>query len=420
MRSSDVTRRDFLKLSASTAAGAAALASAGSLSQAQEAAQSERPIRVATIGCGGMGNGHLGTLMRLKDAGEPVEIAAVCDVYDVRLQAAAQRTGGRAYRDYRQLLAADDIDAVTIATPDHWHARIACDALDSGRDVYCEKPMTYWKDLGQAQQIVKQVARNGRVMQVGTQGMSDDIWDVVGARIKEGAIGTLIHAQASDMRNGPLGVYSPETNDGKAQPGVNLDWDAWLGPAPKRPWEPGRYFAFRSFWDYSGGTGTDFFPHILTPLVYTMGLGFPHRVTASGGLYRWDDGREVPDIFSLMIEYPGGPSVLLASSLSTDSGLPVTIRGHTGTVSLGGPGAIIEPQRSAGEAAQREELPRTRHGSLDEHFLDFLRCVRTREKPRSNETIGYHVMTALHMGIHSYHTGRTMEFDPEEQVARPV
>lgn len=420
MPSEHVNRRDFLKLSASGAVGAAALAAAGSVAGAQEADQPDRLVRVGTIGCGGMGNGHLGAMMRLKEAGEPVEIVAVCDVYDVRLQAAAKRTGARLYKHYKELLAADDVDAVSIATPDHWHARIACDALDMGKDVYCEKPMTYWKDLHQAQQIVEQVASNGRVLQVGTQGMSDDIWDVVGARIKEGAIGTLVHAQASDMRNGPIAVYSPLTNDGQAKPGVNLDWDAWLGPAPKRPWEPGRYFAFRSFWDYSGGTGTDFFPHILTPLVHTMGLSFPHRVTASGGLYAWDDGREVPDIFSLMIEYPGGPSVLLASSLSTDAGLPMIIRGKNATVSFGGPGATIEPERSAGDAAKREELARTRGGSLEEHWKDFLRCVRTREKPRSNEIIGYHVMTALHMGIHSYHTGRTMEFDPDVEVARPV
>ena len=420
MTSEHVDRRDFLKFSASGALGAAALGSAASRARSQDEPPADRPIRLATIGCGGMGNGHLSTIMRLKEAGEPVEIVGVCDVYDVRAEAAAKRTGGRPYKDYKKLLATEEIDAVSIATPDHWHARIACDALDAGKDVYCEKPMTYWKDLNQAQQIVKQVASNGRVLQVGTQGMSDDIWDLVGARIRDGAIGTLVHAQASDMRNGPIGVYSPLSNDGQAKPGVNLDWDAWLGTAPKRPWEPGRFFAFRSFWDYSGGTGTDFFPHILTPLVYTMGLAFPHRVTASGGLYAWDDGREVPDIFSLMIEYPGGPSVLLASSLSTDARLPMKIRGKNATVSFEGPGAMIEPQRSAGDAAQREELARTRGGSLDEHWLDFLRCVRTREKPRSNEVIGYHVMTALHMGIHSFLTGRTMEFDPETGVAGAV
>jgi len=411
-----VDRREFLKLSASTALGAAALGNVAS----QTAAQETKPIRVATIGCGGMGNAHLSTIMRLKEAGESVEIAAVCDVYQVRLDAAARRTGGRPYRDYRELLAQKDIDAVSIATPDHWHAPITVAALNASKDVYCEKPMTYWRSLDAPKSVVKAVADNHRVLQVGTQGMSDDIWDVVGAQIKDGALGALVHAQATDMRNGDIGVYSPLSNDGQAKPGVNLDWDMWLGPAPKHEWEPGRYFAFRSFWDYSGGTGTDFFPHILTPLIYTMGLTFPRRVTASGGLYAWHDGREVPDIFTMLIEYPEGPSVLLVSSLSTDAGLPMVIRGRNATASFEGPGAVIRPQGSAGDAAKYAELPRTRGGSLDEHWKDFLRCVRTREKPRSNELLGYYVMTALHMGIRSYHEGRALEFDPEKQEANPV
>jgi len=413
---SSLDRRDFLRLSTAGALGATALGAVTSQTPAQDA----KPIRVATIGCGGMGNAHLSTMLGLKAAGEPVEIVGVCDVYQLRLDAAAQRTGAKPYRNYKDVLAQPDIDAVSIATPDHWHAPMAVEALNAGKDVYCEKPMTYWKSLAAPKAIVKAVADNKRVLQVGTQGMSDDAWDVVGARIKAGALGGLVHAQATDMRNGPIGLYSPESNDGQAKPGVNLDWDLWLGPAPKVPYEPGRYFAFRSFWDYSGGTGTDFFPHILTPLIYTMGLTFPHRVTASGGLYQWSDGRQVPDIFTLLIEYPKGPSVLLISSLSTDSNLPMVIRGKNATATFEGPGAIIRPQGSAGDAAKYEELPRTRGGSLDEHWRDFLRCVRTREKPRSNELLGYYVMTALHMGIHSYLEGRTYEFDPATETAKPV
>jgi len=412
MQTDSLDRRDFLKLSA---AGAAAVA-AGVAAAEPDA----KPIRVGTIGCGGMGNAHLQTMLRLKAAGEPVEIAAVCDVYQPRLEAAAKLTGSRPYAKYKELLASPQIEAVSIATPDHWHARIACDALDAGKDVYCEKPMTYWKDLGQAKEIVKAVKRNGRVLQVGTQGMSDDIWELAAARIKEGALGGLLQAQASDLRNGPLGVYSPLSNDGLAKPGENLDWDTWLGPAPKRPWEPGRFFAFRSFWDYSGGVATDFFPHILTPLVRTMELGFPYRATASGGLYQWHDGREVPDIITLMIEYPEGPSVMLVGSVSNDTPIPTMIRGKNATMFFQDPGAVIEPQQATNPNGKREEITRTRGASLDEHWQDFLRCVRTREKPRSNELLGCQVMAALHMGVTAYRTGRTMEFDPVREVARPV
>ncbi|MFQ6097463.1 MAG: hypothetical protein ACE5O2_07005 [Armatimonadota bacterium] len=222
------------------------------------------------------------------------------------------------------------------------------------------------------------------------------------------------------MRNGPIGVYSPLSNDGKAKPGVNLDWEMWLGPARKHEWEPGRYFAWRSFWDYGGGTGPDFYPHILTPLVHAMRLTFPKRVSASGGLYHWNDGREVPDILSYVIEYPGGPSVLLCSSLSNDTGLPKVIRGTLGTITFEGPGVVVTPQRRTNPEGKREEVPRTRGGSLENHWLDFLNCIRTREKPRSNEVIGYHVMTAIHMGVKSYLTGRAYEFDPEREVVKPV
>ena len=414
-----ISRREFVQRSASAVAGAAAVAASADRALGATL-EGGPPIRVATIGCGGMGNAHLSTMMALREKGTPVEIVGVCDVYQVRLDQAAERVKARAYTDYRKVLETDDVDAVSIATPDHWHARIALDALNAGKDVYCEKPMTYWRNLKDARNVVEAVARNRRVLQVGTQGMSDDVWDVAGERIKAGAIGGLVHAQASDMRNGDIGVYSPRSNDGQAKPGVNLDWDAWLGPAPKHAWEPGRYFAWRSFWDYGGGTGPDFFPHILTPLVHTMGLTFPRRVTASGGLYQWDDGREVPDIVNYVIEYPGGPSVLLCASLSNDTGLPMLIRGKLGTLSFEGPGAVITPQKPTNPNGTREEVPRTRGGSLESHWLDFLTCVRSREKPRSNELHGYHVMTAIHMGMLSYLNGCAYEFDRESEVARPA
>jgi predicted dehydrogenase len=409
---SQFDRREFIKLST---AGALASTTLGAVT-----AQQAEPIRVGFVGCGGMGNAHLGTLQRLKESGEAVEIAAVCDVYKLRLDDAARRTGAKPYANYKDVLARDDIDVVGIATPDHWHAQIAVDALKAGKDVYCEKPMTYWGKLEEPQAIVKAVADNKRVLQVGTQFMSDDIYPLVNERIKAGAIGGLVHAQAGDLRNGDIGVYSPRSNDGQAKPGENLDWDMWLGSAPKVPWDPGRYFAFRSFWDYSGGTGTDFFPHILTPLVATMGLTFPRRVTASGGLYQWDDGRQVPDIFTVLIEYAGGPSVALTASLSTDAGIPMLIRGKNATVTFEGPGAVVRPQASAGAAAQYEEIPRTRGFSLDEHWKDLLNCVRTRQQPRSHAQLGYYVMTALHMGIRSYQEGRALIFDPDTETVKPA
>ncbi|HIE52870.1 MAG TPA: Gfo/Idh/MocA family oxidoreductase [Armatimonadetes bacterium] len=417
-RRKDLNRREFLH-QAATAAGATLLtAGVGPKLWAQVAGANER-VNIGVIGCGGMGNSHISTLLKLREEGL-VNIVAVCDVYTKRLDRAAARTGAKPYRDYRRLLEDPEVDAVLIATPDHWHAPMTIAAADAGKDVYCEKPMTYWKDLREPQEVVRAIARNQRVMQVGTQGMSDSIWEQVAERIQAGALGTLIHAQASDCRNGYIALYDPTRTDPDLKPGETLDWDLWLGPAPKRPFEPGRYLSFRVFWDYSGGVGTDFFPHLLTPLVQAMGLTFPKRVTASGGLYYYHDGREVPDIFSLVIEYPQGPSVLLLGGVANDTGLPIQIRGQQATLTIGGPGAVVDPQRAVNKEGQREEIARTRRASLAEHWKDFLQSVKTREKPRSHEVLGYYVMTALHMGITSYLTGRTLEFDPQTEQTRPV
>jgi len=416
-----MNRREFLKHSAAVVGGLAVLTSE---SRAEErtlctALDTDERLRIGIIGCGGMGNAHLDTLLRLRQKGYPVEVAAVCDVWTKRLETAAAKTGARPYTDYRRLLEDGDLDAVGIATPDHWHSRITIEAAEAGMDVYCEKPMTHWRNLKEAKQVVETIARTRRVMQVGTQGMSDSIWEQTAKHIRAGAIGRLIHAQASDLRNGPIGVYDPRTNDPDAKPGVNLDWNMWLGPAKKRPWEPGRFFAFRSFWDYSGGIGTDFFPHILTPLIRTMGLTFPRRVTASGGQYQYTgDGREIPDIFTITIEYPDGPSVLLVASLANDTGLPTLIRGHEGTISFEGSGAVIYPQRAVAGDRPPEQIVRTRGASLDEHWLDFLECIRSRQKPRSHEMLGYYVMTALHMGVTSFLKGKVAEFDAQKEQVR--
>ena len=405
------TRREFLRQSA-VAAGGVALLGSGVLAAEDAPAK----INIAVIGCGGMGNAHISALTNLKNSGYPVDIVAVCDVYQPRLDAAVARTGATPYKSYKDILARKDIDAISIATPDHWHASITVNAANAGKDVYCEKPMTHWRNLKEAQDVVAAIKKNKRVMQVGTQFMSSSIWEQASERIKAGAIGKLIHAQASDLRNGPIGCYDPKSNDGQADPAKNLDWDAWLGPAKKRAWEPGRFFAFRSFWDYSGGCGTDFLPHLLTPLVRTMGVGFPKRVMATGGQYQMKGGREVPDIFTITMEYPEGPSVLLIASLSNDSRLPMVVRGYEGTINLDLGSAVIEPQQAVvGDSRKREEMTATRGYSLEEHFRDFLDCVKSRRKPRSNEVLGYQIMTALHMGIHSYQKGKVMEFDPKTE-----
>lgn len=412
-------RRGFLKQTAATAAGVAAAASARGGPAPRRSANDV--INVGFIGVGGMGSGHLRTLVSMHKQNEGVRPVAVCDVWDKRLDAAVAATDGQAkrYKDYRRLLEDKDLDAVLIATPHHWHAKMTIDAANAGKHVYCEKPMTHWKDLEDAKKVVHAIAENNRVMQVGTNGMSDSIWPQARERVRTGVLGRFIHAQASDMRNGYIDVYDPTRNDPEAKPGENLDWEQWQGPAPRRPWYPGRFLSFRVFWDYAGGVASDFFPHILTPLVYVMDLKFPRRVTSSGGLYEHDDGRETPDIITINIEYPGGPSLLLLGGVANGDNLPMKIRGTKGTLTFHtGPGAVIEPEKSTNKEGKREEIAQEQRGSLRNHWRDFLNAIKTRQKPRSNEVIGYHVMTALHMGIHSYLKGRAMEFDEKKETAR--
>jgi predicted dehydrogenase len=407
------SRRDFLKQTA-VAAGAGLVASQPGRSRAAQKGSANERIHVGVIGCGGMGNGHIGQLLKFREQGL-VEIAGVCDVYSKRLDGAAKRTGAKPYKVWSDLVGAKDVDAVLIATPDHWHAPMTIAAAEAGKDIYCEKPMTYWGRLGDAKKVVEVVAKHQRVMQVGTQFLSDDIWELAVPEV--GSLGTLMHVQSCDCRNHAYDIYSPKTSDPDAVPGKTLDWDMWLGPAPKRPYEPGRFSAFRAYWDYSGGIGTDLFPHILTPWVKMLKLGFPKRVVAAGGIYYYKDGREVPDLVNLCVDYPDGPTVMLLATLANDTGLTWQIRGQKATMSFDGPTgpAKIEPQRAAGGGETRE-IKGSRHWSLENHWLDFLDCVKTRKQPRSDAAMGYKVMTVLHMGVRSVRSGMGLGFDPQTET----
>jgi predicted dehydrogenase len=420
---SNPNRRDFLKQSAAVAGAGLVAGIAQQRARAQAPSANEK-IGVGAIGVGGMGSHHLGVLMNLKKEGL-VDVVAVCDVYANRLEAAAKKTGGKPYKVWSDLLADKQVDAVLIATPDHWHAPLCIAAAEAGKDIYCEKPMTHWDQLDLARKVVEAVEKNKRVMQVGTQFISDDCWEI--AKEKLGMLGKVVHVQSSDCRNGPIGCYSPKSNDPAVRPGENLDWEMWLGcdktRVPHHAYEPGRFLAFRSFWDYSGGTGTDFFPHILTPWVKVLDLGFPKRVVTAGGRYFWDDGREVPDIVNTCIDYEGGPTVMLTASLATEQNLPWLIRGQKAAMTFAStpssPVKII-PEKAAGNTGETIELKGKRRWSEEQHWRDLIRCIKTREMPRSNQLIGYRVMAALSMGIKSYRTGKAMGFDTQTETVKEL
>ncbi len=385
-----VSRRDLAR-----AAGGAVL-SARIYSQVSGAGER---ICAAVIGCGGMGMAHVRTLVKMRET-DNVEILAVCDVFDKRAEAAARLTGAAPYRDYRRVLDNKEIDYVVIATPEHWHFRMTMEAAEAGKHIYCEKPMTHTAE--EAKKVVARI-RNARVkMQVGVQGMSDDSYETAYRYVREGVLGDVVLAQIDYSRNyrndfwtGPL--------DPDARPGVNLDWNAWLGPAPKRAWDPERYFHWRRYWDYSSGIASDLFIHRVTRIIKALGLKFPERGVGSGGKWHFRQSpAEVPDTFNMLLDYPGGPTVVLVSSMANDTPVDHVLRGHKATLEFTRTGFVIRPQRLY--AGELKEIVHQKTGGEDIalHHRNLMRAIRVNEPLRCNCELGYYGVVACQMGVQSW------------------
>ncbi len=283
------TRREFLEVSA--VGGAVA-----NLAQAQKVSPNDK-IRVGCIGMGNMGFGDVKTISTVPG----VEFVAVADIYEGRLTNAKERFGKQIFttRDYRELLARPDIDAVIIATPDHWHATQAVDAMKAGKHVYCQKPMV--QDPADGHKVIAAEKSTGKILQVGSQRVSSILYSRLREVIKEGKIGEIRMIEAFYDRNSALGAWqylipydaSPTT----------VDWDRFIGAAPKRPFEPIRLFRWRNYRDYGTGIAGDLFVHLFSGIHYVMDSNGPERVFASGGTYFWNDGRDVPDLMIGLYDY---------------------------------------------------------------------------------------------------------------------
>jgi len=273
-------------------------------------------VRVGVIGVGGRGHYVGGEFAKIGKAKGNCQVLAVADPYQKRVNRAKKDIGcDDGYSDYREIINRSDIDAVIVATPDHWHAKIALEAMDHGKDVYLEKPMCHTID--EARHLVATVKETGRVLQVGSQTTSADQWYKAKQAIADGMIGKMLMSQGSYHRNSVDGEWN-YTIDPKAGPDAtgedHIDWKMWLGPAPKRPYDGDRFFRFRKYWDYSGGIATDLFYHVVAPLnICWDEPQFPQKVMATGGIYVFKDEREVPDTFHLLAEYAKGHSLVLSS-----------------------------------------------------------------------------------------------------------
>ncbi len=402
------TRREFL------ATAGAGVASARGYTRVVGA--NDR-LRVGVIGCGGMANGHMRALVKMGES-DNVEVNAVCDVYDKHLDSAAALTGARKYRDYRELLANNDIDYVLIATPEHWHCQMTLDAADARKHIYCEKPMTW--NIEQARKVVARIQQTGVKMQVGVQGMSDDSYETANKYVTEGVLGKVVLAQIDYSRNHKGDDFWTGRPDPDVKPGDNLDWRAWLGPAPKRPFDPDRFFAWRRYWDYSGGIASDLFVHRVTRIIKSLGLRFPERGVGAGGKFLWTSSpAEIPDTINILLDYPEGLTVQLVSSMANDSPVEHMLRGHKATLYFDRTGFTIKPQGLYREELREIVHRKTGAEALDLHHRNLMNAIRRGEALKCDCHLGYYAVVAVQLGLQSYRKRQYLAWDRgREKVVR--
>lgn len=457
-----VSRRRFLAVS-SAFAGAAFLPAA---SWARVLGANER-INFGVIGCGGMGHAHLHSLMgrpdRSGDLGrresENIRVTHVCEVYRRRLNSAIRSTDtqehSRGTMEYRDIINHREVDAVLIATPDHWHTKMAIEAMEAGKDVYCEKPLSL--TIEQAIECRDAVHRTGRVLTVGPQGTSDDRYWQARKAIGAGRIGKVAWSQASYCRNSREGQFNWRI-DPDAGPSAAKDadgyvwWDRWLGHewglAEHIPWNADHFFRFRKYFAYNGGVATDLLYHKLAPLLISItGANgeYPRRVTASGGIYIEKDERDIPDTFIMTIDYPSEHTIVLVSVMTNDVGIDDVIRGQHGTMHFTGnfdTGTSSNTIRLAEQGAWSREFraangqnvryPRQGEGqderpgrayaeinaeSRRDHMGNFIDAVRGKAKPHCNIDLGCSTMVAIKMGVESWRQNKVMMWDAERERA---
>jgi predicted dehydrogenase len=417
-----MNRREFIKRSTLAAAAAALVPEAFGQSATGNV------VRVGVLGSGARAQELMITAGDLPG----VELVAVCDAYKGRAERARAITDDKAqiYGDYRQILDAPDVDAVIIGSPDHWHLKMSLDALSAGKDVYIEKPMTY--SIAEGLEIIAAVNKGSRIYQVGSQGMSSATQEKARQMVQGGELGQVTMIRASYNRNTASGAWIyPIPPD--ADPST-VNWEQFLGPAPKRPFDLERFFRWRCYQDYSGGIPTDLFVHLVTSIHYIMEAKMPKSVMASGQLYRWKDSRDVPDTVNGVMVYPEGFTVNLSSTFnnqaSSESGFEIL--GTKGSIAFRGghltytPENLYEDNRWVVESWTEElaeqyyddpevqalETPstwdpemKTSSANWEEwgknatltHLARFFESVRTRKPPVQDALMGHRGASCAHL-----------------------
>lgn len=418
---SNILRRSFLG-----SAGAAVVYSLVPSAQGQTRRYGPNDnIRLGFIGVGVQGSGLLDEFKQMPG----VTPTVACDLYNGYLQHAREAVSGKldTTKDYRAVLDRQDIDAVVIATPDHLHFRMVLDALDAGKHVYIEKPLTWSLDEGT--HLIRAEKNSGKLLQVGSQAKSSALTAKAKQLIKDGTLGKVNMIRMSNNRNSAEGAWRyPIPPDASTK---TIDWARFLGHYPQRPYDPEVFFRWRCWWEYSGGVATDLFVHLLTHMHEVMDVEAPVSAVSQGGLYKWKDGRTVPDVMNSIFEYEEGFVIDMYVNLcNSRSGMPTTIMGDKATMVFQGRRLVVHPEPdfgevqnygsrawprelrneylrkhgvkvdASGEQFPERELPKEQQVSVEagpSHTQHFILSLREGKKSVENATEGHYAAAGAHL-----------------------
>jgi predicted dehydrogenase len=372
-------------------------------------------INLGAIGVGDRGRHD----MRMFQNTGNVDVSAVCDIYAQQIdQAKQQAPTAKSFSDHRKLLEIKEIDAVLIATPDHWHATCAIDALNAGKDVYVEKPLT--RTIEEGPRIVKAARVNERVCQVGMQQRSGKHYiEAKQQYIDSGRLGKITlartwwHGNGYHLRKAPASLQTQPSN---------LDWAHFLGPLKWRDYDPQQYFNWRAYLDYGGGQVTDLFTHWIDVVHMFMGHEVPTSAVAAGGVYAYKDGRTAPDTINVLLEYPADYTATFEATLAPGiTGAAVEICGTKGRLYIDrGRYEFREAARGAQPVVVQAVRGEANGDPLtQDHVINFLECVRSRKRPNGDVLIGHRSAQASHLGNIAYLEKRRIDFDPVREEILP-
>ncbi|MDH7482736.1 MAG: Gfo/Idh/MocA family oxidoreductase [Armatimonadota bacterium] len=415
-----LSRRDFLKSSSAMAltAGMGLSVSHAAAQEVRKVVSANEKIVLGCIGLGGRGMGVMNGFMRYED----VEIGAVCDVSEERRNAAVEKTEGKAkaFKDFREVLEQKDIDAVVITTPPHWHPLMSIYACQAGKDVYCEKPISRYP--AEAIAMAKAARDNKRVTQVGTQIHSLDNFRRCVEIVQSGKLGKVMAVRViCTMNEYPGGIG--KTPDSEPPPG--LDWDAWLGPAPKVPYNEARFKFHRYFKDYVASWLSELGPHILDLAFWAMDPGQPLSAYATGGRFVADDISDIPDTVDAVWEFPGFTMSwinMCGNSYNFDFGGPPDGGRRLGVIFHGTDATLLGDYGSHKVVVEKQKMkegeeftpPPPTIPSSPGHDREFLDAIKTRQQPSCN--FDYHLPIAIAIDIAhiSMKVGRKVRWDAKK------